>query len=55
VWKLEDNVKELRTASEETQEALNKLNKRVSSLSSAFEQLLSKNIGRKVVVTKTSF
>ncbi len=55
MWKLEDNVKELRASSEEAQEALNKLNKRVARLSTAFEELLSKNIGRKVIVTKTSF
>ena len=55
VWKLEDSIKELRASSEETQAALNGLNKRVARLSSAFEELLGKNIGRKVIVAKTSF
>lgn len=55
VWKLEDSIKELRGSSEEAQAALNSLNKRVARLSSAFEELLGKNIGRKVIVAKTSF
>ena len=55
IWKLDENIKELKSASEDAQDSLNKLNRRVVKLCAVFEGLLSKNIGRKVKLTRASF
>lgn len=55
IWKLDENVKELKTGIDETKELLGKLNKRIARLCTSVEDLLGKNIKRRVIVTKTSF
>jgi peptidoglycan hydrolase CwlO-like protein len=55
VWKIDENVKELKAGIDETKELLGKLNKRIAKLCSSVEDLLGKNIKRRVIVTKTTF
>jgi septal ring factor EnvC (AmiA/AmiB activator) len=55
IWKLDENIKELKSGIDETKDLLNKLTKRIAMLSTRIEDLLGKNIKRKVIITKASF
>lgn len=55
IWKLDENIQELRSGISETKDLLMKLNRQINKLASKMEEHMSKNINRKVIVTKATF
>ena len=53
IWKMDEDVKELKSQIDVLSERMREINRKVSSLSAALEDLLGKNIKRKVTITKS--
>jgi Skp family chaperone for outer membrane proteins len=55
LWMNEEAIKELRQAIEDTEDKLDGLNNRSKQLANALEELIGKNIKRRVTITRTTF
>jgi flagellar biosynthesis/type III secretory pathway chaperone len=55
LWMTEDAIKELKQAIEDTEDKLDTLNNRSKQIIQALEDLIGKNIKRKVIITRTTF
>jgi predicted nucleic acid-binding Zn-ribbon protein len=55
LWKLDENIKELKASSEDAADNIVQINRKITFLSTAIEDLLGKNIKRKVTITRTTF